>query len=543
MQGYDKDLNVIFWNIASEKLYGYTKGDALGSKLEKLIIPAENADQVIRSIERWLAENSVISSEELEMRHKDGSIIPVLSSHIMLSNSQGDPEMYCVDIDLTETRKAQTAIEHLAYFDQLTDLPNRRLFLDRLNEEIAVAERNSISVAVLYMDLDKFKSINDSLGHSVGDELLKLVGSRIKDQIRLEDTVSRFGGDEFVVLLKELSNNPDAATNQCQLVAEKIQTAFTHSFKIEQHIISVTLSIGISLFTAENNTSADLLKQADTAMYLAKEADRNSIRFFEPAMQEVANAQLLLEKDLRQALLRGEFYLLYQPQINLEGKMTGVEALLRWKHPSRGIILPNEFIAVAEDTKLIFQIEAWVLMTACQQLKAWEHLYRNKDFKIAVNISRQQFSMADFVSNIQGVIQQGQVDPQRLRLEITESVVNEDVKDTNIKMLALKKMGISFSIDDFGTGYTSLHQLKTLPLDQLKIDRSFVSELFQDTNDEAVIETIITMAHTLGMNVIAEGVEKNEQLKFLSEKGCDTFQGYHFDKPLSSEVVAKRFLH
>ena len=543
MQGYDKDRNVIFWNIASEKLYGYTKGDALGSKLEKLIIPAENADQVIQSIERWLAENSVITSEELEMQHKDGSIVPVLSSHIMLSNSQGDPEMYCIDIDLTETRKAQTAIEHLAYFDQLTDLPNRRLFLDRLNEEIAVAERNSISVAVLYMDLDKFKAINDSLGHSVGDELLKLVGSRIKDQIRLEDTVSRFGGDEFVVLLKELSNNPDAAANQSQLVAEKIQTAFTHAFKIDQHKISITLSIGISLFSVENNTSADLLKQADTAMYLAKEADRNSIRFFEPAMQEVANAQLLLEKDLRQALLRGEFYLLYQPQINLEGKMTGVEALLRWKHPSRGIVLPNEFIAVAEDTKLIFQIEAWVLMTACQQLKAWEHFYKNKDFKIAVNISRQQFSMADFVSNIQGVIQQGQVDPQRLRLEITESVVNEDVKDTNIKMHALKKMGISFSIDDFGTGYTSLHQLKTLPLDQLKIDRSFVSDLFQDTNDEAVIETIITMAHTLGMNVIAEGVEKNEQLRFLSEKGCDTFQGYHFDRPLSSEAVAERFLH
>lgn len=477
------------------------------------------------------------------MQHKDGFMVPVLSSHLMLRNSQGNPEMYCVDIDLTETRKVQAKIEHLAYFDELTKLPNRRLFLDRLNEEITVARRNSISIAVLYMDLDKFKSINDSLGHAVGDELLKQVANRIKDQIRLEDTVSRFGGDEFVVLLKELSNSPEVAANQSQLVAEKIRTAFDHSFNIAQHKISVTLSIGISLFSAENNTAADLLKQADTAMYLAKETDSNSIRFFETAMQEATDAQLLLGKDLRQALVREEFFLLYQPQINLDGKMIGVEALLRWRHPRRGIILPDQFIAVAEDTKLIFQIEAWVLLTACRQLKAWEHLYKNIDFQISVNISLLKFSTADFVSHIQGIIQEGRVDPQRLRLEITERVVNENIKDTNIKMHALNKMGVSFSIDDFGIGYSSLNHLKTLPLDQLKIDRSFVNDLFQGPKDEAVIETIITMAHTLGMNVIAEGVEKNEQVRFLSEKGCDTFQGYHFDKPLSSEMVTERFLH
>ncbi len=543
MQGYDKDRNIIFWNMASEELYGYSKQEALGAKLEKLIIPAEMVSQVIKSIEQWLAESLLIPSHEIELQHKNGSMVPVLSSHIMINNSQGEPEMFCVDIDLSERRKAQAEIERLAYFDVITNLPNRRLFLDRLNEGIAVAERYSSSIAVLYMDLDKFKVINDSFGHAVGDLLLKEIGARINAQIRSEDTVSRFGGDEFVVLLKELSSISGAAVNQAQLVAEKIQSAVSCPIKIDQHEVSVTLSTGISLFSAENHTADDLLKQADTAMFRAKKAGHNNIRFYEATMQEAADTQLLLEKDLHLALLRGEFFLLYQPQVNLTGKMIGVEALLRWKHPQRGIVLPDEFMAVAEDAKLILQIEAWVLMTACQQLKHWEHLYQDTEFQVSINVSSSQFRMTNFVSQIQDILEERSVDPQRLRLEITEGVVNENIKDTDKKMHALKKIGIRFSIDNFGTGYSSLHHLKTLPLDQLKIDQSFVSDLFQNSNDEAVIETIISMAHSLGMGVIAEGVEKNEQLQFLSEKGCEIFQGFHFDKPLHPEVVAERFTY
>ncbi len=542
VQGYDSDRKVIFWNLASEKLYGYSKEEALGIKIENLIVPDERSDQLLPTFEQWIKEDKPIPTTEHELQHKNGSRIPVFSNQIMLNNAQGKPEIYCIDIDLSERRKAQAEIEQLAYFDVLTGLPNRRLFLDRLNEEIAVAERHLGSAAILYMDLDNFKTINDSLGHAVGDELLIEIGNRIKDQIRGEDTVSRFGGDEFVVLLKEIDRNTDTAGNLARLVAEKIQKALSEIIQIDQHELFITSSIGISLFSAENYSAVDLLVQADTAMYRAKEAGRNCIRFFEPTMQIAANTLLLLEKGLRLALLRGEFFLLYQPQVNLEGTIIGVEALLRWNHPSRGTILPEEFIATAEDSRIILQIGEWVLMTACQQLKKWEQFYQDIEFHMAVNVSPHQFRMTDFVTQLQGVVQQTGIEPQRLGLEVTEGVVIEDIKDTVKKMHTLKKMGIRFSIDDFGTGYSSLSSLKTLPLDQLKIDQSFVRDIFLDPNDETIIETIITMAHILGMEVIAEGVENKEQVQFLTEKGCKIFQGYYFDKPLIAEKITEKMV-
>lgn len=540
VQGYDKDRNVIFWNMASEKLYGFTKEEALGVNIDSLIIPDKMIDQVVQAIKQWITKGIPIPAAELELQHKDGSKVFVLSSHIMLNNAEGDPEMYCIDIDLSERRKAQAKIEQLAYFDELTKLPNRRLFLDRLNEERVVVERHSICGAILYMDLDNFKTINDSLGHSFGDAVLQQVSRRIQGQIRTEDTLSRFGGDEFVVLLKDLSENHQAAVNQARFVAEKIQNTFSQPIDVGQHELFITLSIGISLFSGEDHNAAELLKRADTAMYRAKEVDRNAIRFFEPSMQVSASIRLMLEKDLRLALLREEFFLSYQPQVNLTGKLIGVEALLRWNHPVRGVIFPGEFISVAEETGIILQIGAWVLKTACEQLSFWKESYQDKEFHVAINVSPHQFRMGDFVFQVEREIERFGIDPARLTLEVTESIVIHNIKDTVKKMHALKKRGLHFSIDDFGTGYSSLSYLKRLPLDQLKIDQSFVRDINQDSNDEAIVETIITMAHILGLNVVAEGVEKQEQINFLTRKGCKIFQGYYFDKPLSPEKIVEK---
>ncbi len=540
VQGYDRERNVIFWNAASEKLYGYSIEEAIGSKLEKLIIPPEMSEYVKQEIHQWVTEGIQIPTAEFELQHKDGSKVPVLSSHVMLKTTSGEPEMYCIDIDLSETRKAQAEIEQLAYFDMLTNLPNRRLLLDRLNEEIAVAERHSIYGAILYLDLDNFKTINDSLGHSVGDAVLQQVGILMENQLRAEDTVARFGGDEFVVLLKELSQESAAAVQEALLVAEKIQALFSRPIAIDQHELFVTPSIGISLFSMHNNIATEVLNQADTAMYRAKERGRNNISFFESNMQAAADARLVMEKDLRLAILREEFTLHYQSQVDDKGNIVGIEALLRWEHPDRGMILPNEFIPVAEETGIIIKIGEWVFKTACHQLSVWEKHYQHLSFHLAVNVSPHQFRMVDFVSQIQHIIQQSGINPERLTLELTESVVIDDIKDTIRIMRALKKMGIRFSIDDFGIGYSSLTYLKRLPLDQLKIDQSFVRDLYHDPNDQAIVETIITMAHILGMDVIAEGVETEEHLRFLTEKGCKVFQGYYFDKPLTAEGITAR---
>ncbi|MEE9354086.1 MAG: PAS domain S-box protein [Methylococcaceae bacterium] len=540
VQGYNQDRVVIFWNKASERLYGYSKEEAVGAKLEQLIIPVDMVDNVKQAIQQWLSDDVPIQSSELDLRHKDGSQVPVYSSHIMLDNNAGEPEMYCIDIDLTERRKAQAEIEQLAYFDMLTNLPNRRLLLDRINEEIAVAERHLIHGAILYLDLDNFKTINDSLGHSAGDALLQKVATLMENQLRSEDTVARLGGDEFVVLLKELDETAETAVNEALLVAEKIQASFSRPIAIDENELYVTTSIGISLFSTDNNIADDVLNQADTAMYRAKEKGRNNIRFFESSMQAAADARLMMEKDLRQAIVREEFCLHYQIQVDVKGKIVGVEALLRWQHPNRGLVLPDEFISVAEETGLILQIGEWVLKTACQQLSIWGKRYPHSSFHLAVNVSPHQFRMADFASQIYQVIRQSEIDPLRLTLEVTEGVVINDIKDTAKKMITLKKMGIRFSIDDFGTGYSSLTYLKRLPVDQLKIDQAFVRDISHDPNDEAIVETIITMAKILGMDVIAEGVEKKEHVTFLTEKGCKVFQGYYFDKPLSSENLADK---
>ncbi len=533
VKGYDKNRTIIFWNDASEKLYGYTETEAVGTKLDELIIHQEFKEQVIQSVDRWIEKGIEIPASELNLKRKDGSTVAVFSSHIMLRDSNGDPEMYCIDIDLTESKKAKAEIEQLAYFDPLTNLPNRRLLLDRLNQELAFSTRHKIFGAILFLDMDNFKKINDALGHPVGDALLKDVAVRTTKQLRREDTVARLGGDEFVILLTELGRDTRSAATQAQTVAEKVRQALSQPYFIAGHEHYVTPSIGITVFPEKDGNADTVLKQADTAMYQAKKDGRNAIRFFHPSMQAAADARLALEKDLRHALERKELSLHYQPQVDADGRIIGAEALLRWRHPVRGMIPPNEFIPVAEETGIILPIGRWVLATACEQLKKWQTGNVSSSFKhLAVNVSPRQFRMVNFVDQVHDVLEDSGIKPSQLTLEITEGMAIENIADTIGKMQALKNLGVRFSMDDFGTGYSSLTYLKQLPLDQVKIDQTFIQDIDKDPNNEVIVETIISMAKLLGLDVIAEGVETEAHVHFLANKGCAIYQGYYFDRPL-----------
>jgi diguanylate cyclase (GGDEF)-like protein/PAS domain S-box-containing protein len=539
VQGYNHARDVIFWNKTSEAIYGYTKEEAIGKKLEDLIIPPEFKDMVVTATDNLLHYNSEIPAGELRLQRKDGSYIPVYSSHIKLGETKESAEMFCIDIDLTDDKKAKEAIERLAYYDPLTSLPNRRLFLDRLDQEQKISKRHLTFSAILFLDLDNFKYLNDSLGHSVGDMFLIEVGQRMKALLRAEDTVARLGGDEFVILLKELACEKDTAVKQTQDIAEKVIQALANPVNIQQHKHIITTSIGITLFSGDCETADTLLKQADTAMYRAKDAGRNTFHFFHPSMQMATDLRLVLENDLRQALQNNELELYYQPQFGRHANIIGAEALIRWKHPVRGMISPAEFIPLAEETGLIIAIGDWVLVTACHQLKLWEQYNLPEHFHLAVNVSSKQFRKQEFSPHLQELITASKINPHYLMLELTESIVIDNIQQTIDKMWALKSIGVKFSIDDFGTGYSSLVYLKKLPLDQLKIDQAFVHDIPADKNDAAIVEIIISMAKLLGFQVIAEGVETFEQLEFLQSVQCQQYQGYYFSKP----IPGKEFTH
>ena len=438
---------------------------------------------------------------------------------------------------LAELRRlqAEDEIKHLAFYDQLTSLPNRQLFLDRLHQAFAFSARSGRECAVLYIDLDNFKDINDTIGHEFGDLLLQQTAQRLKSCMREGDTVARLGSDEFVVLLEDLSKQPIEAATQAKVVGEKIFATLNQPYQLAKHEYHSTASIGATIFSDHHQSAEELLKRADIAMYQAKKAGRNTLIFFNPKMQDVINTRAALESDLRKALENHQFHLYYQIQVDSSLRPLGAEALIRWLHPERGLVSPAQFIPLAEATGLILAIGQWVLETACAQLKTWEQDALARDLILAVNVSAKQFRQVDFVEQVQAAVQRHSINPKLLKLELTESMLQENIEDTIATMNALKEIGVRFSLDDFGTGYSSLQYLKRLPLDQLKIDQSFVRDLAANSSDKAIVRTIIAMAQSLDMDVIAEGVETEEQRQLLLDKGCSHYQGYLFGKPVPIE--------
>lgn len=435
--------------------------------------------------------------------------------------------------DITQRKQAEEQIRSLAFYDVLTQLPNRRLLLDRLAHALAASQRGGLFGAILFLDLDNFKTINDTQGHDVGDQLLREVAARLQACVRNDDTVSRLGGDEFVVLLEGLHSNPVNAAALAEMVAEKLRDAIDRPFTLQGREFHSTPSIGISLFLGQQASIDELLKRADVAMYQAKDAGRNAIRFFDPAMQAGLDARIALLADLRHALPQQQLFLDYQAQVDLAGRIFGAEVLLRWRHPQRGLVSPAAFIPVAEESNLILAIGHWVLNIACAQLKAWRDNPAAQHLRLAVNVSARQFRQRDFAQQVETALRDSGIDPGLLKLELTESLVLDNVADSIAKMQALKQLGVGFSMDDFGTGHSSLSYLKQLPLDQLKIDQTFVRDIATDPNDAAIVQTIIVMAKSLGLDVIAEGVETPAQFEFLRARGCSAFQGYLFSRPVA----------
>ena len=492
---------------------------------------AESFSKLIEPLRSGVREKTVFNTVH---RRKDGTLYPV-EVHLQFMDDQ-PPVFVAIILDITERKRTTELIEHQATFDALTDLPNRRLLLDRMRHTVASCLRHGHGGAVLFIDLDNFKHVNDSLGHSVGDALLQEVARRLKEELREEDTAARLGGDEFVVLYTELSDEPEQVPKLARFGAEKIRKALSRPYCIRDLTLHLTPSIGIALIPMGDESADDILTHADTAMYRAKEAGRNAVRFYLPSMQVAAEERLKLQNDLLQAVERNEFFLQFQPQVDTSGTLLGAEVLLRWRHPEQGNVLPDDFICVAEETGQILDIGAWILQHGLNRLRAWtDEVSKSQFHNLAINVSPLQFQQADFTLRIEHLLAETGAKPDHLTLELTEGVLMKNLGVAIRKMKRLKQLGIRFFIDDFGTGYSSLAYLKRLPLDGIKIDRSFIRDITTDPGDANLVETIITMAEHLGLEVMAEGVETEEQLEFLREKGCRLFQGYYFCRPLSEE--------
>jgi len=470
---------------------------------------------------------------EIWNRRKDGEIYPEWLSINSVRDKAGQITNYVgMFSDISKRKEAEAQIHRLAFYDSLTQLPNRHLLMTHLPQAFSVSMRNGQHGAIMFLDLDHFKTLNDTKGHDIGDLLLIEVANRLNACVRAGDMVARLGGDEFIVVLENLSANPAEAAAQSKQVAEKIRETLDKPYQLGEYTHFTTPSIGIVLFRGNQDTIDNLLKYADTAMYQAKTAGRNTIRFYDPAMQAALEQRADLEDALRVALNKDQLRLYYQIQMDSSRRPIGAEVLLRWQHPERGLVSPLEFIPLAEETGLIIPIGLWVLKTACAQLKHWQNDNLLRHLSLAVNVSAKQFRQPDFVTQVQRTLLEEGAKSTHLKLELTESSVLENVDDTIAKMRELKLHGVSFSMDDFGTGYSSLQYLKRLPLDQIKIDQSFVRDITTDPNDAAIVQAIIAMTQALGLNVIAEGVETEAQREFLDRHGCHDFQGYLFSKPL-----------
>ncbi len=527
----DADANILRVNHAFQDITGYSAEEVIGEN-PRMLQSGRHDAAFYQAMWSTLLDTGKWAGEVWD-RRKDGEIYPKAMTITAVYDDRRRVTHYvAVFRDISNRKRSEQEIHQLAFYDPLTHLPNRRLLLDRLNQALAASMRSGRHGALLFLDLDNFKIINDTQGHVMGDQLLIAVAQRLQACVREGDSVARLGGDEFVVVLEDLSSKADEAATQTELVAEKIQNELKRPCVLDKYKCLTTASIGISLFFNHRDNAEELLRHADVAMYQAKTSGRNAIRFFDPHMQTALEARAAMEEDLRQALEKQQFILYYQIQVDSAGRPLGAEVLLRWQHPERGLVSPMQFIPLAEESGLILAIGSWVLQTACAQLKEWQNDSLMRNLTLAVNVSAKQFRQADFVAEVQRVLLESGAQPSQLKLELTESTVLENVEDAIIKLLEIKQLGVSFSMDDFGTGYSSLQYLKRLPLNQIKIDKSFVFDIAIDSNDAAIVQTIIAMSEALGLDVIAEGVETEAQFEFLNLHGCHSYQGYLFSKPL-----------
>ncbi|MCK7543130.1 EAL domain-containing protein [Marinobacter bryozoorum] len=527
VQGYNRNREVIYWNEASRRLYGYTREEAHGRLLEDLIIPDHMREGVIQAHHEWIENNVSIPSEELELKHKHGHPVPVYSSHVMIKEDTGECEMFCIDISLEEQKKAREQLYRTASFDDLTELPNRRFMEAELTARLDEAARKNGQVAVVFIDLDNFKLINDTLGHHQGDRLLKAVAEALKQEVRGADLLTRFGGDEFVLLLFDF-NGPEGIH---ELLGRLIRI-LDRGFILDGDSYQVTASFGISLFPDNGTTSVELMGNADAAMYQAKEKGKNSVCFFTPDINHRLTYYQNITTRLRNAIATNSLQLHFQPQIDLvHGGMDSCEALLRCVDENGQGISPAKFIPVAEKSGLINRIGDWVLEAACKQLQAWQGTAL-ENTRIDINLSGKQLNNPRLADHILETLTHYGLRPDQLGLELTENEVFGSENEHIQQLETLKQAGVHISIDDFGTGYSSLVYLRKLPVCSIKIDRSFLQHAISNESDMAIMNAIITVGHTLGLSVVVEGVETYEQHSIVRDLGCDLAQGYLYARPM-----------
>jgi diguanylate cyclase (GGDEF)-like protein/PAS domain S-box-containing protein len=521
---------IVFVNEAFERRTGYSRDEVIGHSPRLLQGPdtqRAQLDRIRAALEQWerVRVDLINYTKAGEPYWVDLDVSPVWDDTRRLTH------WVAVGRDITERKRDEEKIQYLAFYDPLTQLPNRQMLLDRLNEAVG-PNGHAHEGALMFIDLDNFKVLNDTLGHQKGDLLLQQVARRLRNCVAKGDLVARLGGDEFVVLLENRPDKPLDPVTAAEKVSQRILEGLGEPYVLPGYLHHSTCSIGVTLFGKAPSSVSELLKQADLAMYQAKAAGRNAVRFFDPEMQAVASANAALASDLRQAWRDNGLRIEYQPQVGMDGRMVGVEALLRWEHPTRGIVAPDEFIPTAEETSLIIPIGHWVLEAACAQLAAWESRPDRSHLSIAVNVSVRQFRHPDFIDEVVTCVRNSGIRPNRLKLELTESLLADNLDSAIAKMRNLKDMGVRLSVDDFGIGYSSLSYLKRLPIDELKIDRAFVKDILVDGNDAAIAGTIIGLCRALGLEVIAEGVETEEQRAFLARQGCERYQGYLYCRPL-----------
>jgi diguanylate cyclase (GGDEF)-like protein/PAS domain S-box-containing protein len=527
----DADLSIVRVNQAFTEITGYRSEEVMGKK--PTMLSSDKHDKAFYK-HMWQSLNHQGKWQgKIWNRHKNGEVYVQYLCITVVHDALGNVANYVSTMTtFSKGRGAKEKIDNLAFYDPLTQLPNRRLFLDRLSHELGMNNRDVRKGALLFIDLDHFKNLNDTLGHSVGDLLLQQVASRLMLCARKTDMVARFGGDEFFVFLANLADNEIQCAKRARKFADRAIDLFATEFSLDEHRYSITASIGVTLLSEDEISTDVLLKQADIAMYQAKASGRNSVRFFEKKMQDDIAHFVKLERELIKAIELAQFELFYQVQVDHNQKPFGAEALIRWNHPDLGLIAPGYFIQMAEETDLIVPIGQWVLEAACKQLKTWEAIPQMRGLTLAVNISSKQFHQDDFVTHTKSTVKKYGIHPSLLKLELTETAFTKNIESLISSMNALKSIGIQFELDDFGTGYSSLQYLKRLPLEQLKIDQSFVREIEYNENDKQIVRTIISMTQNLDLKVIAEGVETENQKQILLDSGCKRFQGYLFGKPL-----------